>query len=148
MPLRNLVAGENRSEQTSLNKIFGKCQKLVFKNEAHNCENFIFQSQYEDGKTGFWFLSKDNGRNLEAFTFSGRIQDQILLEGSETKQPIKLIHSVSNNMPAVKTLAEGFCLYGNLLSGVAKIECKAIDYDRNIFTGIFLTDGRPPQDAK
>lgn len=148
MPLGNLVAGEGRSEQTLLNKMFGKCQKFVFKNEELSCEDFIFQSQYENGKTGFWFLLKDNDGDLEVFTFSGRIQDQILLEGSETKQPIKLIHSVSNNMPAVKTLAEGFCLYGNLLSGVAKIECKAIDYDRNIFTGIFLTDGRPPQDAK
>ena len=143
MPLGNLVADEHRNGQTSLHKIYGKCQKLVFKSDDMNCEDFIYQSQYENGTTGFWFFTKNEG--LSALTFSGWIQDQILLKGSETKQPIRLLHSASGKVAKDKILAEGVCLYGNLFSGIAKIECKAVDYDMNIFRGVFITDGEPPK---
>lgn len=138
MPFEKLAIAETKGVLTSLKTMDGKCQKFIVGSKEQTCEDFVIQSEYNNGGTGFWFSTNDE--NSKLIIFSGWVQDQVVLESKKIKQPINRLITFDSS-----ELVEGLCTYGDLESGVSKIECKAVNYNGNIFRGIFITDGKPPK---
>lgn len=141
MPTNKLTANETNGGEITYFLINGECQKLIFSNEKRECGDTTYQFIHDNGRSGFLFLTLDS--DPEGFTFSGFLRERKVLKSNEFEQPVNMI-----NTGFTQTLAEGVCIYDNPSNGIAKIECKAVDYDRNIFRAIFVTDGTSPQQVR
>ena len=115
----------------------GHCTELVIDGETLPCDGNVFNTEYDDGRTGFYFMAeKPDGKTI---TFSGRGQEQQSPSANVRLQPVDGVVSADGIQ-----LVEGECLFENPYVGPARIECAAQSASGLQYVGRFLTDGEEP----
>lgn len=132
-----VAAEEYRSELEALFFLEGQCPEVVVYNQKSACAGMVWQSQYTDGKLGFYFFFGD--ADTTPITFSGWGFEQTHINENKVEQPIERVI-----MPSGIIKVNGSCIYENPYIGQASIQCKAEDGAENVFEAQFLTDGKPP----
>ena len=84
--LTNTAAAGNKSNLKAVYLMKGECQTLVVSGTELPCSGQMMQSEYDDGKLGFYFLPTDADFIL---TFSGFGPDQIKWGPNSIEQPIR-----------------------------------------------------------
>ena len=132
-----VAAEEYRSELEALFFLEGECPEVVVDNQKGSCAGTVWQSQYTDGKLGFYFFFGDD--DTTPITFSGWGFEQKHINENRVEQPIERVI-----MPSEIIKVNGSCIYENPYIGQALIHCKAEDGAKNVFEAQFLTNGKPP----
>ena len=133
-----VVAEEKKSDLTSMFSVAGNCMMLVFANEQRPCKDVIINTEYDSGRTGFYFLDESEGGAI--ISFSGMGQEQQSPAESLRLQPLDAIVFDGGREPAV-----GFCTFENPFVGAARIECSAFLENGELFSGFFMSDGSSPK---
>lgn len=132
-----VAAEEYRSELEALFFLEGQCTEVIVYNQKSSCAGMVWQSQYTDGKLGFYFFFGD--ADTTPITFSGWGFEQKHINENRVEQPIERVIMPNEIIPV-----NGSCIYENPYIGHASIQCKAEDGLKNVFEARFLTDGKPP----
>lgn len=143
-------AGSLHAEQSQTNTpenlvamflVSGECSFLMVANEELRCKGSVVNTEYDYGRTGFYFFNQDEAGNThDIITFSGMGQEQISPSESLRLQPIDSLVFEGGRQNAV-----GFCTFENPFVGVARIECAAYLESGEIYSGFFVSDGSRPE---
>lgn len=121
--------------------VSGECNFLMISDETRACKNSIINTEYDYGRTGFYFFNQDDaGNTRDIIAFSGMGQDQISPSENVRLQPIDSLVFDGGRENAV-----GFCTFENPFVGIARIECAAYLESGEIYSGFFVSDGSRPQ---
>ena len=113
----------------------GQCNTLLISDKPIPCKGLVMQTNYDDDKMGFYFAA-DDGNTI--ITFSGYPSDN----GEQNFSMLDLyVVIISEGLINVK----GGCVFEDLFSGVAKIQCVAKDDNGAFYRGEFLSDGQRPE---
>ena len=137
-----LVGASQANDRKLLNFMLftGDCIKLVIEGRTHPCKNKLHQTDYDDGRIGFYFLSDDETGNIVAFSGIGHYQK--FVSQNSRLQPID---GVVDKVGIIK--ADGECFFENPFIGPARIECVAKSDGGGTYSAHFLTDGKAPEIA-
>lgn len=127
----------NDRKLLNLLSVKGTCAKLVIGGQAYPCKGYFLQTDYDDGRIGFYFVSEEESE--EVVTFSGYGPEQEYVSENSRLQPIDGIIG-----KAGVTKATGECYFENPFAGPARIECEAKGDGGKIYSAQILTDGTPP----
>jgi hypothetical protein len=121
----------------------GHCTKLIVapdQNYTSDCSSQLFNPSYDNGRSGYYFMSTDI-----IITFSGLGNQQIKQDPDNVIQPIDaiIINHVSKNRP-VTLRAVGQCKFANPEKGYpVPVSCTATT-EKGKFEAEFMSDGAPP----
>ena len=118
--------------------IEGVCSKLLVNGEVLPCKNALIQTEYQDGRIGFYFL--EEGGSGKILTFSGSGLKQKKLSENVRVQPVDGVIQKDGILNV-----SGECYFENPYVGEANIKCVATDASGMPFEGHFLTDGSEPE---
>lgn len=130
-------AQDTDRQMAFLMAVSGDCAELVIDGEAMPCDGNLFNTDYDDGRIGFYFMAE--GPAGKAVAFSGRGQEQQSPSANVRIQPIDGVV-----LGGGIQLVEGECLFENPYAGPARIECTARSSSGLQYVGRFLTDGEEP----
>ncbi|MDC1440480.1 hypothetical protein N8206_04090 [Planktomarina temperata] len=122
--------------------IKGVCSKLIAKKAVWPCKDALFQMRYESGRTSIGFFSKPKNEINIVISFSG-MDWQTTTQNSDRYE---------HNVGAVTTEngiigAEGVCSVPTVLKPGAIFECKAIDYNGDVYRAKFNSSVSKPEIA-
>ena len=118
--------------------IKGVCSKLLVNGEVLPCKNSLIQTEYQDGRIGFYFL--EEGGSGKILTFSGSGLKQKKLSENVRIQPVDGVIQKDGILNV-----SGECYFENPYVGEANVKCVAADASGMQFEGHFLTDGSEPE---
>ena len=118
--------------------IKGVCSKLLVNGEELPCKNSLIQTEYQDGRIGFYFL--EEGGSGKVLTFSGSGLKQKKLSEDVRIQPVDGVIQKDGILNV-----SGECYFENPYVGEANVKCVATDSTGMLFEGHFLTDGSKPE---
>lgn len=135
------IAGASQADDRKLLyllSVTGNCSELVIEGASLPCKGTLLQTNFDDGRIGFYFVSDtDKGKIV---TFSGLGQQQVVVSDNSRLQPIDSVIG-----KAGITKLEGECFFENPFIGPARIECSAKSDGGGIYSANFLTDGEKPE---
>ena len=131
----SIAEDKEKSVLKTILPIEGQCNTLLISDTPFPCKGLVMQSNYDDNKMGFYFAAED-GKTI--ITFSGYPSDN----GEQSLTVLDLyVVIISEKLINVK----GGCVFEDLFSGVAKIQCVAKDDNGAFYRSDFLSDGQRPE---
>jgi hypothetical protein len=127
------LAEELPANLTNMFSVTGECQMLVFADELRPCRQVMINSEYDNGRIGFYFL-------YEIVSFTGMGQEQHSPAENVRLQPLDGLIIEGEREDAV-----GFCTFENPFVGQARIGCAVYLENGQLYSGFFLTDGSQPE---
>ena len=115
----------------------GECSMFIYSGEKRPCKGTVLNTEYDYGRTGFYFI--DDSADGKIISFSGMGQEQVTPRENLILQPLDMIIENENQQHAV-----GFCTFENPFVGKARVECSAFLENGAMFSGFFLSDGSKP----
>lgn len=131
-------AEENKATLTAMFSVDGECSMLLYSGDHLPCRNIVLNTEYDNGRIGFYFANESGERGI--VTFSGMGQEQQAPSENLRLQPLDLIILDGEPQQAV-----GFCTFENPFAGEARIECSAFTENGELFSGFFVSDGVRPK---
>ena len=117
--------------------VSGRCEFLMIADEERPCKGNVINTEYDFGRTGFYFIENDPDGII--VSFSGMGQDQLSPSENIRLQPLDSIFIDGAGLAAV-----GFCTFENPFVGPARIECSAYLENGKLYSGFFASDGSKP----
>lgn len=131
-------AEQNKATLTAMFSVDGECSMLLHFGDDLPCRDIVLNTEYDSGRTGFYFAHESGEGGI--VTFSGMGQEQQAPSENLRLQPLDLIILDGGPRQAV-----GFCTFENPFAGQARIECSAFTENGELFSGFFVSDGERPK---
>jgi hypothetical protein len=132
------LAEEQRANLTSMFSVAGECQMLIVSDEERPCKDVVFNTEYNNGRLGFYFI--DDSELGGVVSFSGMGPEQRAPAENLRMQPLDAVILKDNKLPAV-----GVCSFENPFIGQARVQCSAFLETGQMFSGFFISDGTNPK---
>lgn len=132
------LAEEQRANLTAMFSVAGECQMLIVSDEERPCKGVVFNTEYNNGRLGFYFI--DDSELGGVVSFSGMGPEQRSPAENLRMQPLDAVILKDSKLPAV-----GACSFENPFIGQARIQCSAFLETGQMFSGFFISDGSNPK---
>ena len=133
-----VLAEEQRASLTAMFSVTGECQMLVVSEEERPCKDVVINTEYDSGRTGFYFIDDSEGGGV--ISFSGMGREQRSPAENLRLQPLDAVILEGGRVPAV-----GICSFENPFVGQARIQCSAFVESGKMYAGFFISDGSEPK---
>lgn len=133
-----VLAEEQHASLTAMFSVAGECQMLVVSEEERPCKDVVINTEYDSGRTGFYFIDDSEGGGV--ISFSGMGREQRSPAENLRLQPLDAVILEGGRVPAV-----GICSFENPFGGQSRIQCSAFVESGKMYSGFFISDGSQPK---
>ena len=122
----------------------GVCTKLqaLSADITADCNGKMTRDMFSDGRTGFTFYIKGQGKEPVILTFTGLASKEVIQNGGVATQPIDGLLMTVGSKP-INGKAVGLCRYGKFFKPNGFVDCSA-EVTEGRFEGRFQQNATPP----